>query len=340
MTPSFPREPDSPGSRDPVALPDSMTELLKDGRQVLGLTRPQTLEQLNIAKLSRLFESRLIRAPQFDDDRRISSQLLHWMEPHQPEAMLAVGGDGTLNLLSQLVTRATLPTILIPAGTANDFARGLAESTWEKLIWQHVDVIEVQQADVADTTFINMLALGCGARHSRDVDQDTKAHWGSLAYLVQAWQTLGDLQGFPLSLICDQAEKHFFPDAVQLFAANGRTCGGGYSVVDSARFDDGYLDLIVIKQGTPLQTASFIQSYLAGTHLQHELCCHFRCRTAQLELEAPEATTLDGEPLQLQRATLNTLPARMTLAKLSPLHFGPESRDWDTPNAGIDWWPT
>lgn len=302
-------------------LSTSLFDWLGSEQKILGLSRPQTLETLAAPRLTQLFASGRLEVPEWDQSGCVVSQIRQWVMDHQPDLILAVGGDGTLNLLSQVAVDQPVPVILVPAGTANDLARGLIAGTWEQLVWHQVDVISVRTpGDQADYSFVNMLALGCGARHSNDVDQQTKATWGSLAYLIQAWETLGDLEGFPLKITGDQQE-HFFEDAVQLFVANGPTCGGGYRVVDSARFDDGLMDLVVINQGTPIQIASFIQSYLAGTHLEHELSVHFRCREARFQLSAPEALTLDGESSRLSEAVLTTLPNQMAIAKLEADQF-------------------
>ena len=302
-------------------LANSLFDLLQTSGKVLGLTRPETLERLGAHRLNQIFQSDQLLVPEWDQSGCVAQQIKDWVAENRPEAVLAVGGDGTLNLLSQVAVQCPVPVVLVPAGTANDFARGLSESHWDQLRWHPADIVQVVQPDgKTNSSFINMLALGCGARHSTVVDRDTKATWGSLAYLVQAWQTLGDLQGFRLKLICDDQE-HIFDQAVQLFAANGRTCGGGYSVADSAKFDDGLLDLVVINQGTPMEIASFIQAYLAGTHLEHELSCHIRCEQVRIELDAPQATTLDGEGCELASAELKVLPSQLSIAKMPVAEF-------------------
>lgn len=297
-------------------LSTSLSAILQSEVTILGLSRPQTLSELNSPYLQQLFASGRLAVPQFDDQKCVATQLKQWCEKNQPDYLLAIGGDGTLNLACQAILEREQRLILIPAGTANDFASGLPSSQPDQLVWSDVDIVKVKSPDhSADTGFINMLAVGCGARHSSDVDSEIKATWGSMAYLIQAWQTLGDLRGFGLKLTCDH-EVHVFDEVVQLFVANGRTCGGGYCVVDSARYDDGMMDLVVIQQGSALQIAAFIQSFMLGNHLENELCRHIRCSQAEVELSFKDTMTLDGEPSHLQRAELQVVPGRLPITKL------------------------
>ncbi len=241
------------------------------------------------------------------------------------ETILAIGGDGTLNLACRLMQthqKQSVPLLLLPAGTANDFARHLLENrgiNFDNFIAGDVaqrtlvDLVSVRR-DHSSTSdcFVNMLTGGSSARQADELDEDTKANWGKLTYLVQFYRTVTNLEPFTVQ-VTEAGHQRTFTDVVNFFVANGPTCGGGYRVANGASCTDGLADLIIVRQGTAGQLAALAADFLRLRHLDNPLVDTLSASQFELVLEQSCGITLDGETTTAQHLEVEVLRGALDL---------------------------
>ncbi|HTB23272.1 MAG TPA: diacylglycerol kinase family protein [bacterium] len=226
-------------------------------------------------------------------------------------AVVAVGGDGTLNQVAQALQGSTCRLGLVPAGTGNGYARALgipldARGACAVIALGRVARLDFIAAD-SGRGYANMLGIGYDAWIASSAN---RLRWlnrfsGFLRYLVAGIQCLPRLRPQALRLTLDKGlvvEGRFLMVAV----ANSPQYGFGCTIAPAARMDDGYVDVVCVPAVAPWTflrncVRLFKRKALVGASFH-------RCRELRIEsLEAqPLAVHMDGEPG-------GTTPVRMTV---------------------------
>lgn len=223
------------------------------------------------------------------------------------DCLIVAGGDGTLRVQSRRCRRTSCILGVLPAGTGNDFARGLGIPLEPDEACRNLaegKMITVDTGLVNDELFLNVAHVGLGANISRDTASDTKHSWGRFAYVRTLLEHLRLKRGFRAEITSDGSVIR--GRWLQITVANGTSFGGGQPFFEaSAR--DGQLDLLAIRPHPPLKLflvwllARISQSAPEGPAI-------LRRRSPVFEIRAkhPMAVTADGD-------ILTELPARFTV---------------------------
>ena len=167
--------------------------------------------------------------------------------------LIVVGGDGTL---SEAVNGLApdfdaLSLLMIPAGTANDFARTLqlpADPTAALAVLEHgrearIDLVEV--TDDQGTYYMLNAATGGFSEQVHDHLTDQMKHnWGALAYLRAAAQAVQNPRLYYAKLNVDGREME--ASTYSIVIANGRFAGGGMPLAPKASPEDHRLDVLAV----------------------------------------------------------------------------------------------
>jgi YegS/Rv2252/BmrU family lipid kinase len=160
------------------------------------------------------------------------------------DAVIIGGGDGTLSAAADGLVDAQLPLGILPLGTANDLARTLGlpidPTTAADVICQgHQRRIDLGW--VNGTHFFNVGSVGVGAGVTRALSQESKGRWGACAYVFAAARVAFHARPFAAEIRTGTEELHI--RTIQVTVGNGRYYGGGLTVDETARIDDGLLHL-------------------------------------------------------------------------------------------------
>lgn len=212
------------------------------------------------------------------------------------DAVVAVGGDGTLNEVVNGLDGTTTPLGVIPIGTANDFARQVGIP----LDVDHaMDVILRAPARALDTgelngrRFLNVSTGGVGAEATAETPADAKEALGILAYAITGVRKLRDLE--------PRTARFWGPGFDRtieflLFAVgNGRVTGGGTVITPRASFTDGLLDLCIVEA---MPRADFTRMALRvkkGEHVDDPRVHYAQLPTIMVRARQSLTVNLDGE---------------------------------------------
>lgn len=240
-----------------------------------------------------------------------------------PERVIAVGGDGTVNLVTNVLLRKAaaglpLPRLgIVPLGTASDFARCLGlprdpraalKSALESAETQSLDVIEVEFDDGRHFFSLNIASAGL----SGFVDQEVHRNFSG-NYL---WATVKALLAYEASSCRVEVEAEAFYDGpfFVLALANGRFFGKGMKVAPRAQVDDGLLDVVLVEPVPRWHLPWRLPQFLFGWHLKAR---PVRFRRATCVRLIPNDNfppfDLDGEPHAAAPATFTLRPGALTL---------------------------
>lgn len=239
--------------------------------------------------------------------------------------LIAGGGDGTLRDVAEAMalsdTQASL--VLLPLGTANDFARaaGVPLLPGEALALLDEPPRPIDLGEVDGQLFLNMATGGFGSKITANTSEDLKKLLGGAAYFLtgltrfsEVHSAFGRFQGPDFSW-----EGEF----LALGIGNGRQAGGGHLLCPQALVDDGLLDICIVP--APQDLVGTLGTLLSGGILGLE-SVSVSARLPWVEVEAAEGLdiNLDGEPLESRRLRFAARPGalRVHLPAGSPLLLG------------------
>jgi diacylglycerol kinase (ATP) len=239
---------------------------------------------------------------------------------HGPQADRIVlgGGDGTVNLALDALLEVDRPLGILPLGTANDLARSL---DIPDNLDRAVDVIvigNIRRVDVAfanDVSFINAIGMGLGPRMTREMKDDEKSRFGVIAYLLGIGRALRGQSRFQANIDCDGRKRQY--DCMQLTIANGIHYGGGMTIADDARIDDGRLDVVAVRHQGRLSLLANALRFHSGNLRSSDTMHHFRCKHATISTRPALEVTVDGE-------FLTETPVECSVRKRCLSIFAPE----------------
>ncbi|MFJ4344076.1 lipid kinase YegS [Pseudomonas sp. NPDC089401] len=223
--------------------------------------------------------------------------------------VIAGGGDGTLRdvaeAMGQAATEASL--VLLPLGTANDFARaaGVSLVPAEALALLDLPARPVDLGRVGDQLFLNMATGGFGSQVTANTSEDLKKMLGAAAYLFTGLSRFSELQAASVALKGPGFEWQ--GELLALGIGNGRQAGGGQVLCPEARVDDGLLDIAILP--APQEMVGALRDLLAGEGL------FVRERLPWVEIHCSQGLdiNLDGEPLQADSLRFEAVPAALHL---------------------------
>ena len=211
------------------------------------------------------------------------------------DALVACGGDGTVNLAIQATAGTGTPLGVVPAGSGNDLARYLDLPRGDPAA--AADVVargSIRIIDLARTQgryFATVLAAGFDAVVNERAD---RMRWprGQSRYTLA---TLAAMPGFvPRSYTLELDGRTTTLRAMLVAVGNGPSFGGGLRITEGASLEDGMLDVVVFG---PVSRRELVRTYprlYAGTHTSHPAYVHHRART--VTVAAPDIVAYaDGE---------------------------------------------
>jgi diacylglycerol kinase family enzyme len=172
-----------------------------------------------------------------------------------PDLLVATGGDGTIRIALEAASLAPskIPVGIVPAGTGNQLARNLGlydENLLSDPLDRAVDTLVHGKPFTMDLGIMNghRFAVAAGVGPMSDAilmpEYHNKVNWKMLAYAGSLVQTLA--QAPLLMRVTVDEEETITVAAAGVFVTNIADLGIGL-LSESARLDDGILDLCILK---------------------------------------------------------------------------------------------
>ena len=235
-------------------------------------------------------------------------------EAKELDTVVACGGDGTINLVVNTLLKYNLPAKLgiIPAGTANDFARYLGiekSATTAARIITHGHTKKIDVGTINGKYFINVFGSGLLTNISNHVDPAIKNTLGNMAYYLKGIEKLNSIEPMPISI------KHsggVIEEDIYFMLALNTSCAGGFDrLVDAADPSDGYLDFVALKSCSIPDIMSLIVKFMRHDHLNDDNIIYFRDTYAEIYGPDDFETNIDGEHGINLPAKIGILPSKL-----------------------------
>src|SRR4051812_588092 len=212
-----------------------------------------------------------------------------------PDRLAVAGGDGTIAPVAALAGRLDVPLAVIPAGSANDFARahGLPRDPLAAAaLATGSETRRLELGRLADgRPFVNAASAGLSpvaARHAEPLKR-----LGPLAYAAGALRAAATAPPLACRVRVDGTER-FAGRAWQVIVACTGAFGGG-SGVGAADPADGELDVVVVPAGSRLALARRAYGMRTWTLERQRAVPHARGTTVEVELPPGAELNCDGE---------------------------------------------
>ena len=227
------------------------------------------------------------------------------------EKVVAIGGDGLVNLCLQEVAEQNIGLSVIPAGTGNDFAR--AVGSHKKSVNEIFNVVSSQDPTTIDLGlvtgsfgkrwYVQVLSTGFDALVN---DLANRINWprGQMKYTLATLLTLARFKPISYELIID--DKQFKQDFMLLSVANGETYGGGMRICPHASNSDGVFDILLVRPVSKIVLLTIFPKVFAGKHIPHPRIEIIRGRNVQLSANA--SAFADGEFVSTLPIKIENIP--------------------------------
>ncbi len=212
-------------------------------------------------------------------------------------AVVAIGGDGTINEIARSLVHTDTALGIIPCGSGNGLARHLQIPLDPR---KAVDIINGGRLEVIDYGKINGIPFFCTCGVGFDAFVSLKfsqaGKRGPLTYLEQT--LLESLKYRPevyeLEMDGNASARY---RAFLIACGNASQYGNNAYITPRATLDDGLLDVTILEPFTVLDVPSLSFQLFNKTIDQNSRIKTFQCKSLRIHRSKPGVVHFDGDPM-------------------------------------------
>ena len=213
-------------------------------------------------------------------------------------AVVAVGGDGTINEIARSLVHSDTALGIIPCGSGNGLARHLqipmeAKRAIDVLNGGHTDIIDY--GTINDVPFFCTCGVGFDAFVSLQFSKAGKR--GPLTYLEKTLTESLNYRPETYEVEIDGSPAHY--KAFLIACGNASQYGNNAYIAPQATLNDGLLDVTILEPFTVLDVPSLSFQLFNKTIDQNSRIKTFRCRSLRIHRTAPGVAHFDGDPIMM-----------------------------------------
>ncbi|CCQ74665.1 diacylglycerol kinase family protein [Magnetospira sp. QH-2] len=230
----------------------------------------------------------------------------------QFDALVAAGGDGTINEVINGLDDFRLPLAIVPLGTTNVLAREIglavqADAIARTIAEGNPTPIHVGLAN--DRRFIQMAGIGFDAQVVAQVNPSIKKLIGKGAYVVETFAQLVKYSFPRYRLTLDGKPE----EAASAVISNGRYYGGKFVCTPDARLENGDFQVCLFRNSGRWNTLRYAWGLVTGRLGGYRDVVIMTAREITVEGPVGDPVQGDGDVLGHLPITLSLEPRRLTL---------------------------
>jgi diacylglycerol kinase (ATP) len=243
--------------------------------------------------------------------------------PEDPCKIIAVGGDGTLNIVANALAGSNHVMGIVPAGTGNDLAGALGLKDSKTILSTILDgnIKSIDTGTVSWTErggsrssriFINNVGIGFDAAVAARMTKSSIGT-GIIPYLINALKEIYAYKHKSCSIGIDS--RTFDRSMFMTTIGNGVSSGGGFRLTPLAKLNDGLLDVCLVSDVNRALVLRVLPKTLWGKHLSHKQIEYFHAQSISCQSEASLPIHADGELLSIDagQIALNVRPGSLNI---------------------------
>lgn len=244
------------------------------------------------------------------------------------DGLVVVGGDGMAHIGLNACARTDVPLGVIPAGTGNDFVRGVGLAApapgpgrdrrrgWERATdavvagrTRAIDLAEVR----GDLHRGQLEYAGCVVSTGYDEKVNARANKApiDLGHLSYVGAVIAEARSFaPLHYRLDLDGEHREVDAILVAVANSGIFGGGIRIAPDYDLTDSLLDVVIVHPVGLSTLVRYLPHLATGRTFDHPAIERLRVRRAVVDGDGLHGMA-DGEPLGDVPLTVSAAPGAL-----------------------------
>ena len=237
------------------------------------------------------------------------------------QMVIVCGGDGTLNEVVNGIAGSTIPLALLPAGTANVFAKEIGvpwnieraaslirSSHLRRIALGHLTAVGAETGRY----FLSLAGAGPDGAIVRAVNRTLKDRTGTGAFWVEGLRQLA-VYRFPKFRVIFENES---PEVTLLIVGRTKHYGGPLQITTGADLHGNDFELMLCSAGSRWKYLAYIPLLLAGQlrragQVRFVRTTAMRCEPLE---ESPIWVQVDGEPAGRLPAEFRVIPDALSLA--------------------------
>lgn len=238
------------------------------------------------------------------------------------EAVVAAGGDGSINEVVNGILRTTpegptIPFGILPLGTANDFnlMAGLPDSVEEAAqVIAQGQTRQIDAIQVNDRFSINNSGLAMEPMVTLENIRMTRLS-GEIRYVVALLKVIVKMKAWQMRVQWDDGQ---YDGPVYLLSICNSPRTGGFKIAPGALIDDGRFDIVLAPKLPKATVLYLLVKLMQGTLVEDERVTFTRSTTLKVTSQPGTPAHTDGELFaeSLTQINYQILPGKLTL--LSP----------------------
>jgi YegS/Rv2252/BmrU family lipid kinase len=208
---------------------------------------------------------------------------------------IIAGGDGTVNAAADYLAGKNKIMAVYPTGSGNGFARELGFKQNIRQLIEDIRENEVMNIDVLEVNgniCVNMAGLGFDAAVAHDFAASDKRGFFSYAKL-----TVASAFSFPaFDAEIQTGDKTFSGKYKMISVANTRQFGNNAIIAPKARPDDGFMDLVLLKDIPTALMVTFGARLMTGKLKSSRYLDFHKCNSEIIIHSDFKQYHIDGDP--------------------------------------------
>lgn len=228
------------------------------------------------------------------------------------DALIVLGGDGTVSEVAKGLIGSEIPVANIPAGSGNDLAGtlGIPRDLKKALnVIFNAEIVKIDLFTDNGAVYAETIGSGFAADVVSSVAKMSRYVHGPAAYFAAVFKTLASFKSAMYKVVVD--DNIWEGPASMVIINNTFRVGGGMKITPEASLDDGFLDIAIIKTSSKATLLALLPTVYSGKHVNSPYVTIMRGRSFVVEADRELIKMADGDIIGTLPMNVQILPGAM-----------------------------
>jgi len=253
-----------------------------------GIDKSKLIEAVKAEINTRNYSLEIYKTSGDNDEDSIEKIIFEF----QPERILVAGGDGTIQLVAEVLKNHDIPIGILPAGSSNGLALNLylpVNINEQLKVALGDSFFKIDTLQINGRTCLHIADLGINAELIRNFQNSNIR--GKLGYILHSIPTLIKCE-YPFEFEIEANGKQIVQKGVLLAIANANKYGTGANINPSGKLNDGLFELIIFKNMNFVEIFKTLNDQI---FMDPEFAEIISTSSARINCKTPVSFQIDGE---------------------------------------------